>query len=101
MSLATNVSTANDTGFRGRVIGAAVEAAVAISAEGSVPGDPAARRRVLAYAVLNQPRAHEDRFVWALLSSSVVSQAGALTTDGVLRSTVASVWDALAGVSLP
>lgn len=99
------MATARDPGFRDRVLMAAVNAAVQISAEPY--HDPVADpehapywslRHALATAVLNDPAGYVDRFSWAVAQNPGVS--GPAATDNDIEYTVQQqVWDGIAGAA--
>jgi len=102
MTLATDLATAQDETFRGRVLMAAVRAAVAIANEEPAATDDAvtSRRHALAFTMLNNPSDFQERFVWAVLTNPAVSTAGAEAPDGDIEFVVSSVWNAIAGTNL-
>lgn len=101
MGLQETAALARHETFRDRVGMAVVKAAVNVAAE--LPADPPDTRKDelranLATNVLNDPDGHRARFTWAVLSNAAVAGAGLDAPDGDIEFTVASVWDAIAGV---
>lgn len=95
-NLTNAVALIGDQQFRLRVSLAAVEAAVDISSE-----DPQTaghtERKALALKVLESPVSGSVNFVFAVATNDTISAAGS-ATDGDIAFSVASVWNALAGV---
>lgn len=96
MALAEQVDLALLPTFRRRALMAGVEAAVAISNEGS-SGDSRVDglRKALATNLLSAPLDYEERLAWAVAQNPAVTFT---SSDGDIQFTVASVWNALAGV---
>lgn len=87
--------------FRTRIKIAIVKAAVQVLAEAaSATPEKTLKRHDLAIAVLSDPAGLAARFVWPIVANAAIAGAGLASPDGDLDFVVATVWDALAGVTI-
>jgi hypothetical protein len=93
MSLATQYAAANDATFQSLIQAAIIQSAVAIMNE-LVSVAYHSIRATLANNVLLTPSAYVATFAQAVASQAIDKTA----TDAVILTTVASVWNAIAGV---
>ena len=100
--MATTLDDINDIAghphFIRRTQAAIVKSAISIGNEATDPANPqrSTSRHALAINVLNDPQAYSTRFAYALAANAARTLDSA---DGDLEWTVASVWDALAGIA--
>jgi hypothetical protein len=102
MSFITAADLAKAESFRTRVKMAAVRIAGTVLNENvaNFGGVQAQKRLALAQAVLRDPDAQVNGFIYPVISNPAIAQVGLDATDGDFEFQVASVWDSVAGVSI-
>ena len=82
-------------------VGHRAEIAAITAAQTIYKEDPAtvghAARAVLATAVLNNPDAYAQRFLFAVATDPTIVANGAVPTDAQILTAVTNVWNAMAG----
>lgn len=93
MSLTTQFAAANDPTFQNLIQAAVIQQAIAITSELASTTDHV-NRAALATNVLRSPNQYLSSFCQAVASQAIDKTA----TDAVILTTVAAVWNAIAGV---
>ena len=95
-SLVDIANLAQHPGFVNWVRAAAVKAAVAIANETADGSNTSTLRHALATNVLLDSETYARRFAWAVATSATIELD---STSAAIESTVASMWNAVAGIA--